>query len=151
MPTVYAILGDSNSRKSSTVRALTGASQYGHWSLTTLAGNLPDFYVQVSSLQEKGISPQDFIAKITAIGRQNILVTLWISQRITPTATYPAGTDYLRAFAGAGWIIQQIVVLGTTPLPPLHAGAPTPNLIQRSATMPANQIASLIRGWWNWL
>ena len=149
MPTVFAILGDGNSRKSSTVRAITGAARYGVWTVATSSGNM-DVYIRISSLQESNIDPQTFIADMTAAGHQNILVTLWVSQRATPTATFPAGTDYLRAFAAAGWIIQQIVVLGTTPLL-LHAGAPAPNLIPLSATTPANQIASLIRGWWNWL
>ena len=151
MPTVYAIIGDGNTRKSSTTRALTGAAQYGVRTVATPAGNI-DVYVQISSLQESNVDPQTFIAQMLMAGHQNILVTLWISQRITPTKTFPAGTDYLRAFASAGWIIQQIVVLGAMPLqPPLHAGAPTPNLVLHSATTPANQIASLIRGWWNWL
>jgi hypothetical protein len=147
MPTVYAILGDNNTRKSSTVRALTGATQFGVRTAATLAGNI-DVYVQVSSLQESRVLPLDFIAAMTAAGHTNILATLWVS----PLNNFPAGTDYLREFANAGWIINQIVVLGATPLlPPLHIGAPTPNLIPHSATMPANQIASLVRGWWNWL
>jgi len=147
MPTVYAILGDNNSRKSSTARALTGAAQRGVRTVATSAGNI-DVFVQISSLQESNIMPQVFIAEMTAAGHSNILVTLWVSQ----LGAFPAGTDYLRDFASAGWIINQIVVLGATPLlPPLHIGAPTPNLIPHSATMPANQIASLVRGWWNWL
>jgi hypothetical protein len=147
MPTVYAILGDGNTRKSSTTRALTGAAQRSVMSVATAAGSI-DVFVQISSLQESHILPQDFIAEMIAAGHQNILVTLWVSQ----LGTFPAGTDYLREFANAGWVIQQIVVLGTAPLlPPLHAGAPPPNLIPHSAMTPANQIASLIRGWWNWL
>ena len=147
MPTVYALLGDGNTRKSSTTRALTGAAQRRVMSVATAAGSI-DVFVQISSLQESQITPQQFIAEMIAAGHQNILVTLWVSQ----LGTFPSGSDYLREFANAGWVIQQIVVLGTTPLsPPLHAGAPPPNLIPHSATTPANQIASLIRGWWNWL
>jgi hypothetical protein len=116
-------------------------------SVATAAGSI-DVFVQISSLQESHILPQDFIAEMIAAGHQNILVTLWVSQ----LGAFPAGTDYLREFANAGWVIQQIVVLGTTPLlPPLPGGAPPPNLIPNSAMTPANQIASLIRGWWNWL
>jgi hypothetical protein len=147
MPTVYAILGDNNSRKSSTARALTGAAQRGVRTVATSAGNI-DVFVQISSLQEQNIMPPVFIAEMTAAGRQNILVTLWVSQ----LGAFPAGTDYLREFANAGWIIRQIVVLGTTPLlPTLHAGAPAPNQIPNSPMIPTNQIASLVRGWWSWL
>jgi hypothetical protein len=115
--------------------------------VATSAGNI-DVFLQISSLQEQNILPPVFIAEMTAAGHSNILVTLWVSQ----LGAFPAGTDYLRDFEGAGWIINQIVVLGATPLlPPLHIGAPIPNPIPHSATMPANQIASLVRGWWNWL
>src|SRR5258708_7194310 len=113
MPTVYAILGDENTRKSSTTRALTGAEQRRVMSVATAAGRI-DIFVQISSLQESHILPQDFIAEMTAAGHQNILVTLWFSQ----LGALATGTDYLREFANAGWVIQQIVVLGTTPLLP---------------------------------
>jgi hypothetical protein len=147
MPTVYAMLGDGNTRKSSTTRALTGAAQRRIVSVATAAGSI-DVFVQISSLQESRILPQEFIAEMITARHQNLLVTLWVS----PLGAFPPGTDYLREFAIAGWVIQQIVVLGTTPLlPPLHAGAPTPNLIPNSPATPANQIASFIRGWWNWL
>lgn len=147
MPTVYAILGDGNTRKSSTSRALTGVAQRKAVTVATPVGNI-DVFVQIKSLQEANISAQDFITEMTQAGHSHMLVTLWVSQ----FWTFPPGTDYLRDFAIAGWTINQIVVLGPTPLaPPLHAGAPVPRLIPNSAITPVNQIASQVRGWWNWL
>lgn len=147
MPTVYAILGDSNTRKSSTIRALTGTWKKKLTLVATGAGSI-NVYVLVSSLQEAGIDPQHFIATMNAGTYQNILVPLWVSNR----GTLPAGTEYLRQFAATlGWTIQQVVVLGTAhTLHPLHAGTPAPNLIPQATTMATNEIASHIRGWWNW-
>jgi hypothetical protein len=160
MPNVYAILGDSNTRKSSTVRALTGAPmQHNPWSVATTppTGNI-EVYVQIKALQEDNINEEQFVGKIAEVDQyhnklglrpvHNILIPL----RISAVNGFHDGTVYLQYFAQAGWNIHQIVVLGTTTLlSPLPAGAPAPNQIPYSTTMPANQIASYIRGWWGWL
>jgi hypothetical protein len=145
MVEVYAILGDANARKSSTVRALTGAAQRALRTVATNAGNI-DIFVQISSLQESTISPADFIQEITNLGCRYVLVTLWIQSR----QIFPSGQDYLQKFTAAGWTIQQLVVLGAPQLPPLPSGTPTPNLLPQSEETPANQIASRIRTWWGW-
>ena len=160
MPNVYAILGESNTRKSSTVRALTGVPmQYDAWSVATTSptGNI-DVYVQIQALQEAKINAQDFVKKIANVDQYRIKLgfrpidDILVPLRISAVHGFPDGTDYLQHFALAGWNIRQIVVLGTTTLlSPLPAGAPTPNSIPHSTTIPVNQIASLIRGWWNWL
>ena len=162
MPNVYAILGDSNTRKSSTVRALTGVFQ-GHsaWNVATTTHPPLDVHVEVSSLQESNISPQGFVDIIDAVNQNrvslnlphvaNILVPIWISAG----NNLPAGINYLQHFAQMptpGWNISQIVVLGATALPiaSLPAGVPA-HLISGSASMPVNLIASQIRGMWGWL
>lgn len=159
MPNVYAILGDSNTRKSSTVRALTGVPmQYDAWSVATTSptGNI-DVYVQIQALQEAKINAQDFVKKIANIDQYRIKLgfrpvnDMLIPLRITAVNGFLDGTVYLQHFALAGWNIRQIVVLGTAALPiALPAGVPA-HLISGSASMPANEIASRIRGLWNWL
>lgn len=146
MPNVYAILGDSNVRKSYTIRALTGAAMYGPLDIATTHGTMSVF-VQISALQEDHQLPSAFITQITTQGYQNILVPLWISSSGT---TFPSGYDYLRDFIAAGWNIQEVVVLGAIS-PPLPPGSPVPNSIPASTTTPSNGNASQIRGWWGWL
>ncbi len=161
MPNVYAILGESNARKSSTVRALTGVFQWqSAWSVATTTHTPLDIHIEVSSLQESNISPQGFVDKIDAVNRNraslnppypdvaNILVPIWISAG----NNLPPGINYLQHFAQQpGWNISQIVVLGAAALPPaLPVGVPA-HLISGSVSMPANAIASQIRGFWNWL
>ena len=159
MPNVYAILGESNTGKSSTVRALTGVTmQYDTWTVATTppTGNI-DVYVEIKALQESNIQPQDFVKKIADLDQflitkghhtvNNILIPL----RISAVNGCPDGAVYLQHFARMpipGWNIRPIVVLGAAAMPtafPAHH--PIPGL----ASMPANGIASQIRPLWNWL
>jgi hypothetical protein len=151
MPTVYAILGDANTRKSSTTRALTGVAQRKSVTVATVSGDI-EVFVQVSSLQELNVLPSDFISQVMAEGHKNVLVELWISSRTHMRTVYPPGLDYFLAFLNAGWAIRHVVVLGVSSLSrSLPPGAPSPNFIPQSASIPVNRIASHIRAWWAWL
>jgi hypothetical protein len=150
MPTIYAILGDANTRKSSTTRSLTGVARRKCITVETAAGNL-EVFVQISSLQESKIMPDDFVTEMTSGGYENILVTLWISQRVTSDGVYPRGVDYLQALIAAGWTIGHIVVLGAPILSDVPAGTPSPRFVPNSRTTPVNQIAAQVRGWWGWV
>jgi hypothetical protein len=161
MPNVYAILGESDTRKSSTVRALTGVPmQYDAWSVatpTSPTGSI-DVYVQIKALQEAEISAQDFVEKIDNVDQYRIkhghrpVGDILIPLRISTVNGFPDGTVYLQHFALAGWNIKQIVVLGAAALPiALPVGVPAHLISYPTAIPPTNQIASYIRGWWNWL
>jgi hypothetical protein len=56
MPTIYAIVGDANTRKSSTARALTGVARRKCVTVGTTTIDI-DVFVQVSSLQESNMPP----------------------------------------------------------------------------------------------
>lgn len=147
MVTVYAILGDSNTRKSSTVRALTGVAQRKEVRVATVAGDI-DVFVNIKSLQEANISPQQFIREVAAGEYTNVLVPLLVSEM----NIHPQEADYIQAFLNAGWTIQQLVVLGALSLAtPLPAGIPRPNFVSDSTSIPVNRIASRVRSWWGWL
>ena len=150
MPTAYVILGNANTRKSSTVRALTGVAQRKSITVATNAGNL-EIFVQISSLQESEIQPANFIAEMNSGGHENILVPLWVSERVTSSDTYPRGIDYLQAFIDDGWTIAHVVVLGASTLPGAPIGTPSPNFLPNSRTTPVNSIAAQVRGWWGWV
>lgn len=157
MPNVYVILGESNSRKSSTVRALTGVPmQYDAWSVGTTAGVI-DVYVQIQALQEAKIDAPAFVKKIADVDQfrisrgGSVINNLLLPLRVSAFNGFHDGADYLNHFMQAGWSIQQIVVLDAT-VPPVGLPVVVPtHLISGSASMPANAIASQIRGCWNWL
>ena len=98
MPDIYLIIGYPDCRKSSTVRALTGAAQRRTFLIATDVG-LENFFVQITSLQEAGIMPSDFINEMQRINSTiNILSNLWITERIDGSTTYPAAAEYLQQF-----------------------------------------------------
>lgn len=144
-PNVYILIGDSNTKKSSTVRALTGAYKKGKWQIETRNG-MADFYIQISALQESQISPKEFIRTIRSSGRRNLLLTL----RIQRFRSQPDALGYMKQFKDAGWRIRDIIVLGAkrTELPfslPFNC-----DCIVKSRKMTANSIANDIRHRWKW-
>jgi len=158
MPNVYAILGAADTHKSSTVRALTGVSQWqSAWNVATPTHPALDFHVEVVSLQESNISPEGFVERINAVNLNraslkfpnvaNILIPL----RITGINGLRDGAVYLQHFISVGWNIMPIVIFGAAVLPTgLPAGVRTLSIFG-SASMAANGIASQIRPFWNWL
>ncbi len=150
MPDIYIIIGGKNTRKSSTIRALTGAHSKGIYQIKT-ANNVLDTYVQISSLQESKITPQDFIKTINSSNANHVILSLWINASKKYVNQHPHGVNYIDEFIKAGWEIKQITVLGAANLPNLPNNAPHPNYIQNAQNMPSNQIASQIRSIWNWL
>jgi len=145
---VYLILGDSHTRKSSTIRALTGAYNKRIYEIATQNGNI-EAYVQISSLQESQISPEDFINSEDIENVENILVSLWIQGRGN---NIPNGLGYIQSFIQSGWnIINPIIVLGTNNLPFVLPQNIQPSFIEDSPILPANAIANRIRDQWNWL
>ena len=143
MPDVFIIMGKT--KKSATIRALTGIFSEKDWEVATQNENI-DIFVQVRALQEAGISPEDFISQRK--GSLNILVCLWISEGNGQSD----GHTYIKAFFDAGWNIKEIVALGINKLPyDLPQGTPKPKSICNSQNLPANRIASQVRGCWKWL
>ncbi len=145
MPDVFIIMGKTKTKKSATIRALTGVFHGKDWKVATQNETI-DIFVQVRALQEAKISPKNFIRQRN--GSLNILVCLWISKG----NGQPDGDTYIKAFLKARWNIKEIVVLGTEKLPyDLPQDTPKPKFIHDSQNRPANWIASQVRGWWRWL
>lgn len=150
MPNVYVLLGDGNTRKSSTARALTGVPQRKSVSVATTGGNI-EVFVQIKSLQEAHISPQDFIQEANNAAYSNVLVPLWISNFPGPPS-FPHGAHYIQDFLNANWHIQAVVALGVGQLPQqLPAPAPIPQFLSQSMFTPVNQTSAAVRGWWGWV
>lgn len=145
-PEIWIIIGKGSVGKSTAIRALTGAARVCITNVQTHQGTLRDVFVQIRSLQEKKITPSAFIR-----AHKNDRFIL-LSLRIDALGIYPNGITYIQDFIKNNWIIREIVVLGTNTLPyTLPRGLPTPLYIPNSRHIPANQVASQIRGVWNWL
>jgi len=150
MPDIFIIAGNASTRKSSTIRALTGASQRTIRQVETLHGVI-DIFVQISSLQESNVSPQEFIDIIADHNCGYVLLSLWVTnpQNINQQ---PDSLTYIQEFQNVGWNIRGIVVLGDASLPyVLPQNIPIPTFIPNSRNLPNNAIASQIRHAWQWL
>lgn len=150
MVNCHIIMGSYDSRKSSIIRALTGAHHYGEYQIST-ASSIINVFVQISALQEAGYSAQEFI---NLAGKcPYVLVPLWVSTR-NPNRN---GLSFINAFVSTGWTIRDVVVLrrGVYHLPyMLPSNVPSPyyiNIETNTDTRPSNEIAAQLRRRWRWL
>jgi hypothetical protein len=151
MVEAYVILGNADVRKSSTVRALTGAGMHGQREVATNAGNI-NVWIEIRALQEIPVLSSEFIRTVNSSRLQYTLFPLRIDEVRHQHQTYPQGVEYIRIFiAAAGWTIRDIFVLGAAEIDGLPSAAPNPTFIPQSGVTPANQIAAQIRGQWAWL
>ncbi|MGA8431428.1 MAG: hypothetical protein WB729_16515 [Candidatus Sulfotelmatobacter sp.] len=77
MVRVYAVIGRANTRKTSTIRALTGAgSTQERWSLRYMEHGPADTYVHSRGLQEGDVydSPHEFIERVSEVPVEHVIV-----------------------------------------------------------------------------
>ena len=149
MPNVWAVIGQGNARKSSTIRALTGVGNTRHlppagatpplWDVSFVGGPVQT-YVFALALQEIHITSADFIQMVNASGAHEVIVAL----RYT-NAVYGGAMAYLTAFQTAGWNIAGYAVLGpNNPGIGFGGGIHIPG----NMTTPSNAIAGQLRSAW---
>lgn len=143
MITVWAVVGDANMRKTSTIRALTGVgSKRPRWDVAFTAHGTAAAYVHPAGLQEMKITPAKFIQEVRAAGVSRAIVAL----RYHAVGQCPNAAVYLSAFQSAGWTVAGQATLGrATPIPHFRAGAIA---IPNSSTTPPNLIADQLRNAW---
>jgi hypothetical protein len=143
MVRVYAVIGRANSRKTSTIRALTGAgTTQKRWSVLYLTHGPARTYVHPRALQEGDVfeSPHEFIERVSEVPVEHVIVAL--RER---AGERPSAVAYLEAFRGAGWNIAGYAVLGSdTLLPGFDRGI----IIHQSRNTPSNEIAARLREEW---
>lgn len=150
MRRVFIVVGHSGSRKSSTIRALTGAGHPKVLQVQQINGEILDIYVHPASLQEQRISPADFIAHVEELNdNPDVLVAL--RTKNSQNQEFPNVNEYASQFVQAGWQITGVASLHGGPGYPIIEDAPAPIQIDDSENRAANGIASIIRGQWNWL
>jgi len=149
MRRVFIVVGHAGSRKSSTIRALTGIGKAKIFQVRVANDGTLNIYVSHSSLQEKKISPADFITLVERKGDPDVLVAL--QTRGSRNGEFPDAQEYASQFMQAGWQIAGVASLYGGPRDPLIADTPVPIQNDRFENMASNEIASIIRVRWNWL
>ena len=139
---LFIIIGKSNSHKSSIIRCITGCPiSQGNWKIKLSNNQIEDFYVAITSPQERnkiGVNPDDFINELNGKNEERILIAL----QSESTSKQPNGEVYLQAL-NAGFDIQKIAcfdseaeLLGLT------------NQLFNTQNIPSNETASLVRDMW---
>ena len=151
-PNLYIIMGETNMKKSSTIRCLTGIHNKNTFGIKHQNGNVRPTFVLASSLQEAKISENDFVVLVNGQKKHHMDICLCL--RINPcrpqgsNTTFNSGANYIRYFMNLGWNIVEIVdfqesknmiTLGNMP-----QGIST-HTIYDTNTKTSNEIAKIIR------
>ena len=143
----YILVGSQNTRKSSTLRSLTGCFNRSIRDILLYNGKTISVYARVASLQESRTSPIDYINEATKTGCVNTIFCLWPTANQINTKLYPDASAYILAFKIAGWKISAVAILGSstfTPLNKRHYNFPN------STSAPINSTASDVREYFRW-
>ncbi|MBI5887764.1 MAG: hypothetical protein HZB82_03520 [Deltaproteobacteria bacterium] len=143
---VYLIMGAAKTRKSATIRCLTGLGSRQVCDIQLLQGNKIDIFTHIRALQEQGIAPDKFIADIKKESHTNLLIPL----RIKKANRCPDGDEYIMKFQKTGWNIMPIFVLGTQSNASLSALNLNIQFIATSAQNPNNHNANIVKKTWGW-
>ncbi|MHA3081533.1 hypothetical protein [Acinetobacter sp. ANC 5502] len=156
MKKLHIVIGESNMRKSSLIRALSGAGQgNSRKDLDIEVGIeiISKVYVIQSALQEsyKPKSPRDIINFINSSCINEFLFPLRMNSVTASGILYPAAQIYIHAFIQAGFIIENVALLGLS-----HNGLQIPSTtkiatILNSNLIPTNRIAADVRNIWHWI
>jgi hypothetical protein len=148
MPNAYLIIGNVSTRKSATIKALSGMGSRGLFNIVTSSNREEIVYVRVSALQEEYILPDDFCDCVEEEKYENILIPLMIKE----TKQCPGALRYIQTLQARGWKIRQIVILGQADLPySLPSDITNINYIPDSTQTPNYRKAAQICKWWDWM
>ena len=159
MTRVFIVAGKTGSRKSSTIRALTGiGSGVKVFQIMQVNRNDDDnginVYVHHVSLQEKYINHDVFINQVEENeDASNVLVALRIDEVNRRNGDrFGSAQEYIKAFIeDGGWKIAGVAVLGEENQELLDYAPQGSSLSIPDATQtPANDIANQIRERWHW-
>jgi hypothetical protein len=150
MRRVFIIVGHATSRKSSTIRALTGTGSGRKVLQVKMSNNnISNIFVCHASLQEIPITPENFIAEVEKIeNNPDVLIALRANASQKPE--YPNAEGYITSFIQAGWQIAGVASLQGGPAQIFIENIPQSIQILDSTDRPANEIAHIIRGQWQW-
>jgi hypothetical protein len=140
----YLIIGNSNTRKASLVRSLTGCFNRSVRDILIQGSKTPlRFYARVGTLQDTRTTVEDFVAEVDRARCQAVLFCLSPSSPEQPDAQ-----AYVTGLKAAGWRIKAVAVLGQN-----GGGVRAANLRQypQAPTAPINVTARDVRAQFGWV
>lgn len=144
----FVIIGNTNTRKSSVVRSLTGCFNRSLRDIELASGGpVRRVYVRAGALQHARTRPADFVAEAAAKRCDTVLVCLTPDPNPIDAADLPDAGAYLAQFRAAGWNVRSIAVLGQN-----DGGVRSPGLkhFPQAPTLPINVTAHAVRTHFGW-
>lgn len=145
---IYILIGETETGKSSIIRALSGVHNQGHRAIMTTNRDILEFRVWTTSSQEFGHTPQDDLNVFNDTDEEFILMSLRYEAL---NSEFPEAQTYIDAYEGAGHLIEQVVILRNHPELNFGQSEPEIHSILRPRQWPINGNASQIRNWWRWM
>lgn len=145
----YIIIGNSNTRKASLVRSLTGCFNRSVRDIQLQDGKKAQrFYARVGTLQETRTTVEQFVAEVARARCEAVLFCLSPGANRTDLLEYPAAEAYVAAVREQGWRIKGVAVLGQN-----SGGVRAPNLRQytQAPAAPVNVTARDVRAQFGWV
>jgi len=146
---VYILIGNSNTRKASVVRGLTGCFNRSVRDILPVGAKMPlRLYARVGALQETRTRPEDFGAEVDRSRCTAVLCCLAPSAHPNHPGPYPDAEAYIARFKAEGWRIRSIAVLGQN-----GGGIRSPNLAQfpLAPVAPINVTVQAVRAHFGWV
>jgi len=143
----YLIIGNSNTRKASLVRSLTGCFNRSVRDIQIQGTKAPvRFYARIGTLQDTRTSVDDFVAEVARARCQAVIFCL--SPSTGTGADAQDAQAYVSGFKAAGWRIKAVAVLGQN-----AGGVRAGNLRQypQAPTAAINVTAREVRAQFGWV
>jgi hypothetical protein len=144
----YIVIGNSNTRKASVVRSLTGCFNRSIRDILIQGQKVPvRIYARVGSLQETRTRPDEFVAEVEKRRCAAVLLCLSPSAHPHDPSLYPEAKEYVSQFKAVGWQLHSIAVFGQN-----SGGVIFGNLRQfpQAGTAPINVTAHAVRKFFGW-
>ena len=140
----YLIIGNSNTRKASLVRCLTGCFNRSVRDILLQGDKSPlRFYARVGTLQDTKTTVEDLVAEVARARCRAVLCCL----SPNGSADCQDAQAYVTGFKALGWRIKAVAVLGQN-----GGGVRAANLRQypQAPTAPINVTAREVRAQFGW-
>ncbi|MBF0465957.1 MAG: hypothetical protein HQK88_13355 [Nitrospirae bacterium] len=136
---IIAIIGNTNTGKSLTIKELTGASRSGPRSIPYINGS-QHTYVQIPALQESEMYAKDFFTEVNKHNVSIVIVTLRTNGTTKHGNLFPDAATYLDEFKNYGWNI-----IGVAELVKGARLTPTPNLARYTPIVISNVLSQPVK------
>ena len=156
MKSIWLLIGNANTRKSSMVRCLLGVDNPAtEVEVQSVTGTVLHIRAFISAVQEKkSVSPEELLLDLNDShwkGQFKNLRNALVPLRYDPAEGQPAAEFYAQALLDDGWSIKVVVSLGEPARPWLqNSGLPYIE-IPNSTSLPSNAIAAQVRAAFGWV